>query len=167
MKVLDILLMFIIASSCSIDHGNLKIYVSNRGIEQNEKLLFDVIIDDSSFFSDTVENAYLSHYWEESNFSIVKGEHSLKFRVSGESFRIEKDTIINLLDSTSLFMEFSFYQKRKRYNNPELYRFFEGKIENFKRQADSLYANELVPNATDYLNDTIPLPEHLSIVIKQ
>lgn len=166
MKVLNILLLSIIISSCSIDRGNLKIFVSNHGIEQNEKLLFDVVVDNNMLFSDSVKNAYLSYYWDESDFSVLKGEHHLKFRVSGEGFNIEKDTIISLLDSTSLFLEFTFFQKHKRYNNPELYTFFSGKIENFEEQVDSLYANGLVSNALEYLNDTVPTPENLSITIK-
>ena len=145
----------------------MRLYLSNHGMGDYENLYFVVTLDEKQVFGDSVKNQYLSFHWLEKDLSVKRGDHNLQVVVSNDDFKLEKDTLISVLDSVKVFVKLNFQPYHKRYRNPDLYTFFEGKIENFKEQADSLYTNGLVPNAADYLNDTIPLPENLSIVIKQ
>jgi len=65
-----------------------------------------------------------------------------------------------------VFVTFKFEPYYKRYNNPEIYSFFEGETSRLREIADSLYSIKALTNAEEYLNDTIPLQSSIRINVK-
>jgi hypothetical protein len=126
----------------------------------------EVLIDGNLVLSDSVNNRYLSFYWQDSTVKVPERDFNFKVKVKSNGYELEKDTTVLYQDSLKVFVTFNFEPYHKRYNNPEIYKFFEGETSRLKEIADSLYSIKALSNAAEYLNDTIPLKSSIEISIK-
>jgi len=168
---LIIVLGIILFSSCGRGAEKpVTLYLSNHGTKMFDNAFFMVEINNDIVFSDSVKNEYLSHHWTDKELILLKEKLDLSVRVSVNKHVLEKDTSVLLTgsDSVQLFILFEFTPYNKRYNNPDIYRFIEGEVDNysFVDLADSLYNSGALSNADEFLNDTIPPLNSLSINIK-
>jgi hypothetical protein len=145
---------------------NAVVYLSNYSFHKFDKAFMEVLIDDKPVLSDSVNNRYLSFYWQDSTVKVPERDFNLKVKVSSNGAEVTKDTTVSYHDSLKLFVTFSFEPYYKRYTNPEIYKHFEGETSRLKEIADSLYAVKALPDAEEYLNDTIPLKSSIEISIK-
>lgn len=126
----------------------------------------EVLIDGNLVLSDSVNNRYLSFYWQDSTVSVPERDFNFKVKVKSNGYELEKDTAILYRDGLKIFVTFNFEPFYKRYDNPEIYKFLVGETSRLKEIADSLYSINALSNAADYLNDTIPLKRSIEISIK-
>jgi hypothetical protein len=166
----QLILIFLTALSiwaCNVEresHGTL--YLSNISQNYFDSATFNIFIDDKLVTSDTIKNKYISSYWEEKQIPIPNRNFNFKVSVTGKGFTVKKDTTVRGRDSLSLFVRFNFYPYYKRYHNPEIFKHLTGETTRLKAIADSLYENNLLSNAAEYLNDTIPSTKNIEIVVK-
>lgn len=162
-----IFLMIFLLTACGEDKWeNAVLYLSNHSTDDFQKSYFKIYINNKEVFSDTVQNERVSFHWTERDVSVPKRKFAFKAIVSGENYRLERDTIIQYNDSLKIFVKFNFSPFYKRYMNPEIYKYIKGEVNEIKSIADSLYDNNLLSNASEYLNDTIPNESCLEIFIK-
>lgn len=164
---LTLLLTGLLFFACNLEKESVgSLYLSNISQDYFDSAAFNVFIDDTLMLADTVRNKYVSFHWEEKRISIPKRKFKLRVSIIGKGFAVTRDTVIESMDSLKMFVRFNFYPHYKRYHNPEIFRRLHGETTRLKFIADSLYENNLLPNASEYLNDTIPLRKNIEIVIK-
>lgn len=145
---------------------NAVVYLSNYSFDKFDKSFMEVLVDDKLVLSDSVNNRYLSFYWQDSAVTVPRGEFNLKVKVNSHGHELVKDTTVSYHDSLKMFVSFRFEPYYKRYTHPDIYNYFEGETTRFKQIADSLYSINALSNAEEYLNDTIPLKSSIRISIK-
>lgn len=158
---------FVLMISCVQEKKqNAVVYLSNYSFDKFDKSFMEVLVDDKLLLSDSVNNRYLSFYWQDSAVTVPRGEFNLKVKVNSHGHELVKDTTVSYHDSLKMFVSFRFEPYYKRYNHPDIYNYFEGETTRFKQIADSLYSIKALSNAEEYLNDTIPLESSIRISIK-
>jgi hypothetical protein len=165
-RFLVFLIIFFLVSCGEKNESKAILYVSNHSTDNFEKAFFKVYVNGDIVFRDTLQNERLSFHWTEKEILVPKERFELKAIVSGEDYRLERDTIIGYDDSLQVFVRFNFSPFYKRYNNPEIYKYIDGGVNDFQSFADSLYANDILDNANEYLNDTVPNASSLEIFVK-
>lgn len=145
------------------DKQNAVVYLSNYSFYKFDKAFMEVLIDGKLVLSDSVNNRYLSFYWQDSAVKVPERDFNFRVKVNSNGYELEKDTTVLYHDSLEVFVTFNFEPYYKRYDHPEIYKHFEGETSRFKEIADSLYRNNILSNADEYLNDTIPLPRNIRI----
>ncbi len=163
---LAFLMIFSLAACGKKKKEDTILYVSNHSTDHFERALFEVYVNDNVVFEDIVENERLSFHWIERGITVPRSKFKIKAIVRGEGFRIERDTIIGNNDSLQIFVRFNFSPFYKRYDNPEIYKYIKGDVNDIQHFADSLYANDILDNASEYLNDTVPDSSSLEIFVK-
>jgi hypothetical protein len=166
MSRLAIFSLIIIVMGCGSQDSPATIYLSNHSLNNFDKSLFKVYVDDDLVLTDSVENQYLSFNWRDSVLAVPKKDFKLRVVVNSNGYELMKDTTVSYTDSLKVFVTFNFTPYFKRYRNPEIYKYLPSETARLKEIADSLYANNVLPNAREYLNDTIPLAKNIEIVIK-
>jgi hypothetical protein len=161
-----VLFLLISCVSNKEDNQNAVVYLSNYSFDKFDKSFMEVLIDDKLVLSDSVNNRYLSFYWQDSTLKVPERDFNLKIKVNSNGFELAKDTTISYRDSLNVFVTFNFEPYYKRYTHPDIYNYFVGETTRFKEIADSLYSVKALPNAEEYLNDTIPLKSSIKISIK-
>lgn len=161
-----IVAFILIVISCKPSQREATLFLSNGSQNHFDNSLFKVFINDELILDDSVKNQYISSHWQETKVRIPTRDFDLRIAVSGDGFSLEKDTVVKSSDSLKLFVRFNFSPYYKRYHNPEIYKYLPQETTRFKEIADSLYAKNALPNASEYLNDTIPLRQHLEISIQ-
>jgi hypothetical protein len=164
-RIVIIILSALVITACK-DQGTARIYLSNHSLAEFDKSEFKVFVDDQLILNDSVKNRYLSFHWKDSTIQVPKSEFNMRVVVSSNNLNVEKDTTVLYRDSLQIFVTFNFSPRFKRYRNPEIYKHLPAETSRFKEISDSLYANNLLSNASEYLNDTIPTPRNIEIDIK-
>lgn len=142
------------------------VFLTNQSRYQFDKSEFEVFINDALVLRDSVPNHYLSFHWADSAIAVARPQFLFRVAVHSNGYTLEKDTAITYQENMKIFVTFAFSPYYKRYRNPRIYENFPAETSRFKEVVDSLYAHGLVRNAAEYLNDTIPLPQHLSLTVK-
>ena len=156
------------ATCCKPENGGGELYVSNHALDKFDSAIITIIVDDRVVYEDTVTNKYLSFHWDEKSFPIPADSFRVIVNVAGQGFNIKKDTTFHPGEGgKQMFITFDFYPHYKRYNNPEIYSHVDTGTFDLKKVADSLYKNNILENAGEYLNDTIPLPTNIDIIFKK
>ena len=158
--------LFLLISCVQEKKQNAVVYLSNYSFDKFDKAFMEVLIDDKLVLSDSVNNRYLSFYWQDSTVTVPEGDFNLKVKVNSHGYELVKDTTVSYHDSLKMFVTFKFEPYYKRYTHPDIYKHFEGETSRFKEIADSLYSIKALSNAEEYLNDTIPLKSSIEISIK-
>jgi hypothetical protein len=140
-----------------------KVLLSNHSLDAFDKSLFKIFVNNNLVLSDSVKNRYISFHWKDSTIEIPRSEFKFKVVVNSNGYEIERETTILYKDSLKEFVTFNFSPYYKRYRNPEIYKYLPEETARLKEIADSLYANNVLANAREYLNDTIPLPRNIEI----
>jgi hypothetical protein len=156
------------ATCCEPENGGGELYVSNHALDKFDSAIITITVDNRVVYEDTVTNKYLSFHWDEKSFPIPADSFRVTVNVAGRGFNIKKDTTFHPGEGRKqMFITFDFYPHYKRYNNPEIYSHVDTGTFDLKKVADSLYKNNILENAGEYLNDTIPLPTNIDIIFKK
>lgn len=163
----QIILMFLLVVGCSgSDRSTARIYLSNHALQDFDKSMFNVLVDDKLIYSDSINNKYLSFHWRDSLIGVPKNDFKLTVDVTTNGYQLKRDTVVSYSDSLEFFITFNFKPYYKRYRNPEIYKYLPSETARLKEIADSLYSNGILSNASRYLNDTIPTKDNIEIVVK-
>jgi hypothetical protein len=165
-KILVAVIVFITVGCNQRDKGDAMIFLSNISLDSFEESSFRVFVNDELILTDSIKNKYVSSHWKESKIKVPKDNFNFRVIISGEGYELEKDTTVSYSDSLKLFIRFNFYPHYKRYRNPDIYRYLPPETTRLKEIADSLYAKDVLLNANEYLNDTIPLKKNMEISIQ-
>lgn len=118
---------FVLMISCVQEKKqNAVVYLSNYSFDKFDKSFMEVLVDDKLVLSDSVNNRYLSFYWQDSTVTVPNGEFNLKVKVNSYGYELVKDTTVSYHDSLKVFVTFRFEPYYKRYNHPDIYNYFEG-----------------------------------------
>ena len=165
-RIIVIVLLVLTLASCNKDRSTAKVFLANHALDSFDESIFEVFVNNKLILSDSVKNHYLSFHWNDSTIEIPRDEFNFRVIVRTNGYDLEKDTTVAYSDSLKLFVTFDFSPRFKRYRNPEIYKYLPSETSRFKEIADSLYVNNVLTNASEYLNDTIPLPQNIKIDIK-
>jgi hypothetical protein len=166
MNRIVIILIGLVIIGCNRENSTAKVFLTNHSLDNFDKAFFKVYVNDNLALSDTVKNHYLSFHWKDSIITVPKSNFKFRVVVNSNGYELAKDTMVSYRDSLKVFVTFSFSPYFKRYRNPEIYKYLPSETARLKEIADSLYANSVLTNASEYLNDTIPLPQNIEINIK-
>jgi hypothetical protein len=169
MKSTALILAILIITGCNEKKQRQdNFFLLNISFENFDKSLFKVWMNDKLILTDSVENHFISTFpWNEHKVIFPKDDFKLRIVAISNGYEIERDTIISpSSDSLKVFVTFNFSPFYKRYRNPDIYKYMPKETARLKEIADSLYANNVLPNASEYLNDTIPLRKSIEILIK-
>lgn len=159
--------VMLVAVGCNQqDKGDVTIFLSNISLDTFDKSNFKVFVNDELVLTDSIKNQYVSSHWKENTIKVPKNNFKVRVIITGKGYELERDTTVSYGDSLRLFIRFNFYPYYKRYRNPDIYRYLPRETARLKEIADSLYAGNVLPNAKDYLNDTIPLRKNIEITIQ-
>jgi hypothetical protein len=166
MKSTALILTVLIIIGCGEkEQKHSKLFLLNVSFENFDKSVFKVWMNDKLVLTDSVKNHFISSFpWNEHEVIFPKDDFRLRIAVNSNGYEIERDTVISpSSDTLKVFVTFNFSPFYKRYSNPQIYKYLPDGTARLKDIADSLYANKALTNATEYLNDTIPLPENIQI----
>jgi hypothetical protein len=166
MRQILILTGMLILFGCGTDNSQATIYLSNHSLNEFDRSLFKVFVNERLIINDSIFNKYLSFQWKDSVVSVPKGDFRLRIIVNSNGYELLKDTLVSGSDSLKVFVTFGFTPYLKRYRNPELLQYLPNGSARLKKIADSLYARGTLSNADEYLNDSIPMPKDIEILIK-
>lgn len=167
MRALILIFTLLVIWSCNPEKGSTKLYLSNISLDDFDTCYFAVSINHQIVVKDTVENKHVSPaYWSEHEIKIPKTKFNFLVEIKSNGSQVLKDTTLDYNDSLKIFVRFNFYPRYKRYWNPEIYKYITKETTRFKKIADSLYASGALENASEYLNDTIPLKKNIEIIIR-
>jgi len=159
--------VMLVTVGCSqLDKGDASIFLSNISLDAFDKSSFRIFVNEELILTDSVKNQYVSSHWKESKIKVHKDSFNVRVIITGKGYELERDTTVSYSDSLKLFIRFNFYPYYKRYRNPDIYRYLPQETTRLKEIADSLYAKNVLPNAKEYLNDTIPLRKNIEIIIQ-
>ena len=137
-----------------------KVYLTNHSIEEHDSVYYKIFIDGEPAIEAPYKNQYLSHHWNDFAIKVPTDTFNLKVSVSVLNYQVVKDTTLKIEGEESLFIQFHFTPSPDKYNNPEIYRRWEGESD-FVTFADSLYSHNLLDKS--YFLDTLPSEEHIFI----
>jgi len=168
MKHVPILIVVIALICCDRKtNSTAQVFLSNHSFEVFDESLFKVFANDELILMDSVKNQYLSFHWRDSVVRVPKNDFKLRVIINSNGYEVERDTIVSYSDSLRIFITFNFSPNRKRYRNSEIYKYLPRETSRLKEIADSLYANNVLKNASEYLNDTIPLRNSIDISVQR
>jgi hypothetical protein len=165
-RIVIILLGLIMLGCGRKDRPMATVFLSNHSRNRFDKSFFEVFINDDLVLADSVKNRYLSFHWKDSAVVVPGDDFKLRVIVNSNGYTLEKDTTVCYTDGLKVFIVFNFSPYFKRYHNPEIYKYLPHETARLKEIADSLYANDVLSNANEYLNDTVPLRKNIAIEIK-
>ncbi len=149
MRLISIALIGLTLAGC--DNGLPgKVFLSNHALDSFDKSFVEVFVNEKLSVSESAPNRHLSFHWKESIVQLPNRDFKLTVVVHSNGYTIRKDTIVT---GDSLFVLFDFVPYHKRYHNPEIFKYLPSETARLKEIADSLYANNVLANAREYLND--------------
>lgn len=166
MKTAILILFILLNIGCNKkEQKQSKMFLLNISFENFDRSLFKVWLNDKLILTDSVKNHFISSFpWNQHQVLFPKDDFKLRIVVNSNGYEVERDTIISSSkDSLKIFVTFNFSPYYKRYRNPEIYKYLPPETARLKEIADSLYENNVLTNAEEYLNDTIPLRKNIQI----
>jgi hypothetical protein len=165
MKVLKCLLALTLISSCnSTKSFDATLYLTNNSPSPYDSVKFEVKLNNEVLVEDSVYNQYVSHQWQDYTAKIPTTNSKLSVKISGKSFAISKDTIVEISAGTQIFCAFYYIPYKYIYDDPIIYKYITGPDVDLKELVDSLMTQNLI--APIYRRDSIPATENIIISLK-
>src|SRR5687768_13158449 len=96
-NVIAFVLFLLIGCLPKEEKANAVLYLSNYSFDKFDRAFMEVLIDKKLVLSDSVNNRYLSFYWQDSTVAVPKGDFNLRVKVNSHGYELVKDTPFHIM----------------------------------------------------------------------